>query len=89
MGRRCRRPDRSADGIAEADVTADEVELDVVGAVDGVDDRVADAEVQHHVARELDESPAIAVDWSRARGGAIWVPLYWRGGPLLGATRTR
>ena len=45
----------SALRVAEADRPGDEAELDVVAGVGGVDDRPVRAEVQHDVARVLDD----------------------------------
>ena len=41
--------------VAEAHAAPDEIELDVVAPVHGVDDRIADAEIEHHVAGVLDD----------------------------------
>ncbi len=45
----------SVERVAEAHAAPDEIELDVVASVHGVDDRVADAEIEHDVAGVLDD----------------------------------
>ena len=45
----------SVERVTEAHAAPDEIELDVVASVHGVDDRVADAEIEHDVAGVLDD----------------------------------
>ena len=45
----------SVERVAEAHAAPDEIELDIVASVHSVDDRVADAEIEHDVAGVLDD----------------------------------